>query len=138
MDGMFLQIPEVECLISGMSARCEVVPENIAADHQDYRLLDEHLQIVVEHDGSNPFCDQDACSWGLIVVASAIEPTPTITVDGDHPYSFHCLPCNINVTKITIADAIYCEVRGIWLLVETDDQSGDENFGLNLVPYKTN
>jgi hypothetical protein len=135
---MFLQIPEVESRISGMSASCTLLSENIAVEHQEHILLDEHLQIVVEHDGSNPFCDLIPCCWGLIVVAAATERTPTLTVDDEHPFDFHCLPRSINITKVIIAEADYCDVRGIWLLIETTDDSGDEDFGISLVAYSTN
>lgn len=132
---MFLQIPEVESLVPGIRVECELIPENIAVEGHEHRLIDEHLRVWVRHDGSNPFCDAEECCWGLVVVAASSEATPSITVDDEHPCSFHCLPCGVKITKAVISEAIYCDQLGIWLLLETSDESGDEDFGVILVPY---
>jgi hypothetical protein len=95
---MFLQIPEVESRISGMSASCTLLSENIAVEHPEHILLDEQLQIVVEHDGSNPFCDPEPCCWGIVIVAAATERTPSLpAVDDEHPFEFHCLSLKLTI-----------------------------------------
>lgn len=132
---MFLQIPKFESYVPGITLLCEVVPENIANDYQQHRLVDEHLRLWVEHDGTNPFCDSEECYWCLIFAMSATEIAPNLSADDDVAVQLLCLPHGIFITEAIVSEETHEGITGIWLLLATNDDSGEYDFAFSLTQY---
>lgn len=132
---MFLQIPRYESHVPGMDILCEVVPENIANGEYAFRLVDEHLSIIIEHDGSNPFCDTQECIWCLCFVMSSGDVIPELNTGDESPIEFLCLPHGIHIANVIICEETIDNVTGIWLITQTSEEDGAHDCAFNLVRY---
>ncbi len=133
---MFLQVPKITSLVDGISVRCELIPENIAIDEERQRLMDEHLRLYVEHDGSNPFCDNEECYWGTIFVMSATPEVSRLVPDEECPFQLICLPHGTYITEATVCEETAHNMPGIWLLVATNTHTEGYEFSFMLHQYQ--
>ena len=133
---MFFQVPKTESYVPGMTLHCEVVPENIAVDLHEHRLVNEHLKIVVEHDGSNPFCHKEECRWGLIFAMTTENRPQQLACDEECPFLLMCLPYGVTITDAVIREATFENISGIWLFVATSVTSGESDKAFILSRYE--
>lgn len=134
---MIFQVPTFESHVSGLSLECEVVQTNVASDIPSAdNIIDEFLRMTVHHDGSNPFCDIEECTWGMLFLMSTSDCIHDVMADEDDPpIQLVCLPHGVNVTHAIIDEGVYEGVSGIWVLVQTSTQTGEYEFAFNLVEY---
>ena len=133
---VFLQIPDFESHVPGLDILCEVVQENIANGEHAFYLLDEHLSIIVEHDGTNPFCDTTKSIWCLCFVMSSGDIIPQLNIEDDSPVEFLCLPYGIHIVRLIICEETIDDVTGIWLVTQTSEDDGAHDCAFNLVRYR--
>lgn len=132
---MFFEKPESISHVPGVTLECKIFEENIASEKQRHALVSEFLRIIVQHDGSNLFCDKEACSWIVIALMSTDESLPEIVENRSSSCMFVCFPNGINVTHALVCETIYCGIAGIWLLLTTNDESGENDCGFILSRY---
>ena len=133
---MFFQVPKAESYVPGLTLHCSVIPENIAVDFHEHRLVDEHLKIVIEHDGSNPFCDAQPCCWGIIFAMSATEMPQRLAANEESDVQLVCLPKGVTVTDAVVEEATFQDISGIWLFVATSDTTGESDLAFSLSKYE--
>lgn len=135
---MFLQIPKMTSFVDGITVRCELIPENIAYDEGRDQLMDEHLRLYVEHDGSNPFCDAEECCWGTIFTMSTTNTVSTLIPDEECPFHLICLPNGTYITEATVCEETAHDMPGIWLLVATNTHTDGYEYSFMLHQYALN
>jgi hypothetical protein len=118
---VFLHVPETESRVAGLTIEVEHFSENIAEDSCASALLDEHLKLIVDHDGSNLFCDSENCFWGFIFAAAAIEEDVRLATREDDTFTLYCLPYGVRIEKAVIQEEVLDGILGIWLLLFFDD-----------------
>jgi hypothetical protein len=107
---VFLHVPETESRVAGLTIEVEHFSENI-----------EHLKLIVDHDGSNLFCDSENCFWGFIFAAAAIEEDVRLATREDDTFTLYCLPYGVRIEKAVIQEEVLDGILGIWLLLFFDD-----------------
>lgn len=132
---VFLQSPRATSYVSGVTLQCEVIPENIAAEYHAYKLVDEYLLILIEHDGSNPFCYEKECYWGYICTMSTTDEPPAIVNDDDNAFEFTCFPHGVYVTDVVVRELNIQGILGIWLMISTNGHAEEHHFSICLNQY---
>lgn len=134
---MFLSIPLSQSDVPGLTLEFIHLGENIAEedDPNARNLADEQLVVIVQHDGTNPFCCEEKCYWQFVFVAPTVE-NPVELLHRDTPVSFECLPFGKRIIGVKVEEGTYEDTTGIWLKVIFDDtEDGQPYLGFNLVAY---
>jgi hypothetical protein len=132
---VFFAEPHTTSHVSGLTLECRVVHESIVDNQHTHAIENEFLRILVEHDGSNPFCDAEECMWGFVFTMSTSEVVHRLSVDDECVFEFICMPQGVHITNVIVTEETIAEVTGIWLFLFTNDISGEYDLAFALKEY---
>jgi hypothetical protein len=135
---VFLSVPLSQSNVQGVTLEFIHLEENIAQDGDPNasNLADEQLIMIVQHDGTNPFCCSEPCNWQFIFVAPTVEDPVAFLLPEDSRVFLECLPFGRKIIGVKVEEGTYDHISGIWVKIFFDNVEEDGSYlGFNLVTY---
>jgi len=130
---VFLEIPPGYSDVLGLSLEWQHIGRNIIEGKPRAELLvDEQLWLTIHHDGSNPFCSTKECCWGMLFLAPASELPLELHPVEETNVKLVCLPYQGSIKRLDIVDGVIERVPGIWLVLDIEDPSVEEEEAYNM------
>lgn len=135
---VFLSIPLSQSDVPGITLEFIHLDENIAKDGDPNadNLADEQLILIVQHDGTNPFCCSEACNWQFVFVVPTVDTSVEFILPEDCRVFLECLPFGRRIIGVKVEEGTHDDISGIWLKIIFDNVDDDMTYlGFNLVTY---